>query len=300
MKAKGASSQAAVEKRMKAAKELEGTIKSQVEEFLRSEKWFEFLEYARKFHSYSFRNILLIMAQQPAASQVAGYRKWLSLGRQVKKGERAIKIFGYATGKVRTAANLEEAEAISEGVSEVEAKELTYVYFPIVNVFDISQTEAIEGESDQTVQLLAPLEGGDDAGIFGIVKAFIESQGWEVCEKEIKGKASGYMVSQGRKIVLKKGLSHAQATKTLIHETAHALMHENISRTEYHMNRSRYEVEAESVAYIVAGAFGMDTKGYSVGYIAAWANRDTEVITEAGNRIMNTVKQLIDGIENQH
>jgi len=43
---------------------------------------------------------MLIFSQAPDASQVAGFRKWQELGRQVRKGEKAIKIFGYSTKKI--------------------------------------------------------------------------------------------------------------------------------------------------------------------------------------------------------
>src|SRR5215217_6662352 len=46
-----------------------------------------------RFHEYSLANTLLIAAQNPDATKVAGYRKWQEMGRQVRKGEKAIKIF---------------------------------------------------------------------------------------------------------------------------------------------------------------------------------------------------------------
>src|SRR3546814_11011300 len=44
--------------------------------------------------------VMLIFSQAPDASQVAGFRKWQELGRQVRKGEKSIKIFGYSTKKI--------------------------------------------------------------------------------------------------------------------------------------------------------------------------------------------------------
>ena len=45
-----------------------------------------------RFHLYSFRNVLLISLQMPAATFVAGCRKWPQLGRHVKQGEKGIAI----------------------------------------------------------------------------------------------------------------------------------------------------------------------------------------------------------------
>lgn len=65
-------------------------------------------EYARLQHlkftttmkNYSVENLLLIYSQYPAATQVAGLRAWNQLERQVKKGEKALKL--YAPIKKRT------------------------------------------------------------------------------------------------------------------------------------------------------------------------------------------------------
>src|SRR5436853_2087457 len=54
-----------------------------------------------RFHHYSFGNVLLILAQKPDASHVAGYRSWQAMGRQVKRGEKAIRIIAPAYYKKR-------------------------------------------------------------------------------------------------------------------------------------------------------------------------------------------------------
>ena len=50
--------------------------------------YMNYLKFLSSFHSYSPNNTILIYHQKPDASLVAGYRKWQSLGRQVRKGER--------------------------------------------------------------------------------------------------------------------------------------------------------------------------------------------------------------------
>ena len=52
----------------------------------------EYLAKLGRFHRYSIGNLFLIMAQYPSAHRVAGYRTWQSLGRQVKRGSKAIRI----------------------------------------------------------------------------------------------------------------------------------------------------------------------------------------------------------------
>jgi hypothetical protein len=45
-----------------------------------------------RFHQYSYGNCLLIWAQATEATRVAGFHTWKSLGRNVKKGEKSIRI----------------------------------------------------------------------------------------------------------------------------------------------------------------------------------------------------------------
>ena len=57
---------------------------------------------ARPQSSYSPNNVLLILSQRPDATRVAGYKTWQALGRQVKKGEKAISIFAPRPYRVTT------------------------------------------------------------------------------------------------------------------------------------------------------------------------------------------------------
>ena len=58
--------------------------------------------------------------------------------------------------------------------------------------------------------------------------------------------------------------------KTSIHEAGHALLHE--TAPGMYLPRPRKEVEAESVAFVVADAHGMPTDDYNFPYVAAWAS----------------------------
>ncbi|MEO7017473.1 MAG: hypothetical protein ABI130_10255 [Leifsonia sp.] len=52
------------------------------------------------------------------------------------------------------------------------------------------------------------------------------------------------------------------------------------------------EVEAESVAYIVAGLAGFDTSAYSIGYISGWANEDLDLVRETAARVLQAAQVL--------
>ncbi|CAN5632994.1 hypothetical protein BH20ACT23_BH20ACT23_01960 [soil metagenome] len=68
-------------------------------------------------------------------------------------------------------------------------------------------------------------------------------------------------------MVLRDDICGIQATKSLIHELAHVLLHAEADLSQ----RWVPEVEAESVAFVVARALGLDTSDYSFAYVARWA-----------------------------
>jgi hypothetical protein len=57
-----------------------------------SEGWQAYLKARRRFPSYGWRNVLLIVSQHPTAERVAGFRAWLELGYCVTKGSKGIRI----------------------------------------------------------------------------------------------------------------------------------------------------------------------------------------------------------------
>lgn len=80
---------------------------------------------------YSERNALLIVMQRPSATVIHGYREWLSNGRQVKKGQRGIRILAPA-GQAR-------GEVTQEHPDGKPGRQ----FFRLISVFDIGQTEEI-------------------------------------------------------------------------------------------------------------------------------------------------------------
>ena len=99
------------EERRAHVEELQDSIAEQVDQLRHSEQWARFLKFAQSFHCYSLRNLLLILDQCPTATRVAGFRQWQAKGRQVRKGERAIRIFGYAQKKITAGRAKDEARS---------------------------------------------------------------------------------------------------------------------------------------------------------------------------------------------
>lgn len=269
------------------AEQLQATIAEQVERLRTSEAWTQFVTFAQQFHRYSLNNVLLILAACPTATHVAGYRTWQKLGRQVRKGERGIRIFG---GR--------DVTVTVEDANGDEKEERRTRFFP-VSVFDLSQTEAIDPDAPEPAELAQRLTGDDPAGILDAVTDYLTGKGWTVDREPIAGQTNGFTTIDGTKrVVIDSTLAPAQAAKTGLHEAAHVLMHadEKDATAQYAAHRGIKETEAESVAYIVAGILGLDTSAYSIGYVAGWSESDVDLIKSTAAAVLRTAHTLADAL----
>jgi antirestriction protein ArdC len=277
------------EQRKAQAVALQASISSQVEALRNSDQWCRFLRFAQSFHQYSLNNVLLILSQRPDATRVAGYRAWQALGRQVRTGEKGIHIFGYR--KQEVSAELTYPGNDPDG--DVAAAR-TITHFPIVTVFDITQTDPTD--EDATVTLSQPVIGEDDQDIVPKLMAHLIANGWTVEHERLSRGLNGYTDPTKKRVTLSDSLSAKQSAKTLIHETAHIVLDHIADPDEYELHRGLAETEAESVAYVVAGLAGIDTASYSIGYIAGWSYSDTVTISSTAGRVLqaaHTIAEII-------
>ena len=259
------------------AKALHDRLGEQVEALRDSDRWKAFLTFARSFHSYSANNVMLIAMQDPNATRVAGFRQWEAKGRKVRKGEKSIKILGYSRKK------------ITDEDDEGNETEKWIARFPILSVFDIAQTDVMEGHED-TSTVADRLTGDDPLGIYDAMAAHMRGLGWTVTCEPIHRGVNGFTTGDGSKrIVVSNTLAPAQRAKTMIHEAAHAILHaEGVSYIEH---RGLCETEAESVAYVLAGMAGLDTSAYSIGYVAGWGGK-AETMKATASNVMRAVNAL--------
>ncbi len=202
------------EQRKLEAEALHAQLVDQVELLTDSDRWREFLDFSGSFYRYSLNNVLLILAQHPTAAEVAGFRAWQGKGRQVRKGQRAIKILGYST-KTTT----EEDPATGEETTRVSARYL------ILSVFALDQTDPVDGHEDAST-VTVRLTGDDPAGIYTRMHDHLTSFGWTIAREPIPGEMNGYTTTDGTcRIVIDADLTPAQTAKTLLHEAAHVVLH---------------------------------------------------------------------------
>ncbi|MGH9018294.1 MAG: ArdC-like ssDNA-binding domain-containing protein [Acidimicrobiales bacterium] len=233
--------------------------------------WRRYLDFQSRFHRYSFGNVLLIGTQCPEATQVAGFATWRRLDRPVRKGEKAIWILAPLT------------------VRDDDGGHRAVRGFRRVAVFDISQTE---GAAPPAV--CTRLAGGDPADLYGQLLDGARRLGFSVVDQAFSDGRNGDCLPAERHIRIEAANPPAQRVKTLAHELAHGLLHEHAG------DRTRAELEAESTAYVVCGALGLDAGAYSVGYVASWAGdgqRAITVIKESCQSIQRAAVQILDAAD---
>ncbi len=103
---------------------------------------------------------------------------------------------------------------------------------------------------------------------------------------------NSYMILR-KKNVLKKSLSVDDKVAVLLHELSHGLYDD----FDYKTDRNLSEVFVESVAYLVADNFGLDTSRCSFNYIAKWANGDPKIVIELGNKVQKCANEFITQLE---
>lgn len=283
--------------------EITDRLEQGLQELFESEKYMEWLRTMSKFHDYSLNNTLLIAFQRPDATLVAGYTAWQKqFGRQVQKGEKAIKILAPAPYKEKV--EMEKIDPITqkvqvdaEGKPITEIQEVTRPAFKVVNVFDVSQTDGRELPSLGIDEL-----SGDVREYELFFEALKRSCPVPMEFEAVEGSAKGYYHQMEQRIAIQKGMSQIQTIKTAIHEMAHQRLHatdplsEKTELTE--QTRNSKEVEAESVAYTVCQHYGIDTSDYSFAYIAGWSHgKETPELKASLNTIRKTANEMIHEID---
>ncbi|HWA67432.1 MAG TPA: ArdC family protein [Mycobacteriales bacterium] len=262
-------------------------LQEQVERLSGSEQWRTMLSVAARFHSYSPNNVLLIAAQRPEATRVAGYRAWAQLGRQVRKGEHGIAILAPMLRRHdpvdTTTPNRDGHEPSPEGGGA----RRVLAGFRVTHVFDIAQTDGPDLPDLHPVLL----EGASPLGLWSDLYDQVEAAGYEIDYADL-GQANGITDFANRKVLLHSARSGAQLTKTVAHELAHIDLHAPDVRPDG-MTRDRAEVEAESVAYVVTAAHGLSTEDYSVPYVTGWAGGNTELLAQTATRVLATARLIL-------
>lgn len=245
---------------------------------LTSEGWQRWLRTRSRFHRYSLRNTLLIAFQCPHATHVAGFRTWLELGRCVRKGEKAIRIFAPVRYRRRGDEHTDDGEAPEQLVG-----------FKLACVFDVSQTDPLPGVEPVPLEPPGqPVSGDSHEHLLAPLEQHAASLGYTVGYEPLDGRA-GYCSARDACIVVDAGLPANGKVATLVHELAHA---HGIDYQRF--GRAEAELIVESVGCIVCAGAGLDTSGESVPYLAGW---NPDQAAERIQLLAGTIDEIARAIE---
>lgn len=179
----------------------------------------------------------------------------------------------------------EKKVKVIENGEEIEKIE-TIKYNAYRYVYDISHTtgKAIPLQSQK-------LNCNDMAYFYEKLKLFSKVP---VIEKELSGGIQGYYSEKENIIAIKNTLSQNDKASVLLHEIAHSLYDD----FDYKTDRNLSEVFVESIAYIAANHFGLDTSHCSFNYIIKWAHGDTKTVLDLGSKIQECANKFIEDLEN--
>jgi hypothetical protein len=248
-------------------------LAASVETLSTSEGWSDYLAHVARFHSYSPRNVWLIMCQRPDATQVAGFKAWQAMGRQVRKGSKGIAVLAPCVYK-REDAEGNETKVLGG--------------FRLAYVFDVADTDGDALPENPAKPSL--LTGEAPEGMFDYLVGQIEAQGFtvELGEQSEHGE-NGYTQHATKTVrIVTGGRSPAAMVKTLAHELAHVILHGGLLA-----DRGMVEVEAESVAYLVCDSFGLASDDYSFGYVTTWAGADHKKVLATAKRVQACAAEIL-------
>jgi antirestriction protein ArdC len=243
---------------------------------MNSETYKAALQFRNKFHAYSMRNVWLIYTQCPTATYVAGYHRWLELGRHVRKGETGISILAPMTRKAK----------------DDNGTDTFYISgFKTATLFDVSQTDGQDLPELPVPQLLELDSEGIRQAITSL-ESYAQTQDITIIKTAFNNTALGSFHYRSKTIRLRDDLPPLQELKTTVHELAHALMHKKDDNKPRHVK----ELEAESCAYLLCDALGLDTSSYSFAYLSGWAD-DPDEILPAAERACKVADEILGAME---
>ena len=292
-------------------KEITAGIEKGIMELFESDRYRNYLTTMSRFHKYSLNNVMLIHAQRPDATLVAGFSKWKnSFGRHVKKGEKGIQILAPTPYKIKVDKEKLDPDTKlpmldDEGKPITEEKEVTIPMFKVVSVFDVAQTEG------KPLPQISFSLTGDVAQYEVFMEALRRTSQVPITIEPMEPGMDGYFHLEKQAIFLREGMSQVQTVCAAIHEMAHSRLHNYEKMTELaddgetilvpgEKDRNTEEVEAESISYAGCQYFGIETADSSFGYIASWSQgKELKELRASLETINKTSSELISGIE-QH
>lgn len=268
-------------------------LTEQVRQLRTGDDWARWLAVAARFPTYSVNNTMLILAQNPDASQVAGYRAWQAMGRQVGKGQKGLQILAPL---LRRPASPDTEVSKSR---DDEPQRPRVRGYRVTHVWDVSQTSGQPMPQRPTAQLL---HGRAPDGLWDALAVRVAAEGFALQRGPCRAGANGITDFDLQTVRVRDDVDDAQAVKTLAHELGHVLLHAAGTDGSRPDCRGVVEVEAESVAFLVTASHGLASDSYTFPYVTSWAAtvgdaKPEDVVRQVGIRVTDAARRVLQGTQ---
>ena len=278
-------------------------LHKEVERFTNDGELKNYLDFTGKFINRSFNNQMLIYMAKPEATYVKGYKQWID---ELKRIPVACTDCRSISNKACECVERQAPTRIVQLApmikkTEVDGKEKENLFFRSVYVFDISDTEPMEGAKDiPTIVNNLEVDIDNAAEVEAMFTKLIQDNGFNF-RYDTWGDADlgGWCDPVKKEIVVAEDRPKAQQIRTMIHEIAHMFAH--VSQDDFNSKKPRdlVEVEAESIAYTVSKMIGLDASAYSVGYVGIWNSRGDDNLKKSMETVIKTAQKIIELLEKE-
>ncbi|HEX5853691.1 MAG TPA: ArdC-like ssDNA-binding domain-containing protein [Solirubrobacteraceae bacterium] len=255
-------------------------LRDAAEELLSPEGWMRWVQARATLRGYSAANCMLLAQQCHERGilpqRVRGLYAWRKSGRRVRKGETALRISAPVAFRQRD----------EDGADTGERR----VFFKTSFVFELSQTELLPGDQQQT--LAPPCEPMNDSSherLLAPLQAFAESLGYAVSFEAISGSSRGWCDTERRQIAIDDQVPANAQVRTLIHECVHAL---GVDYERY--PRDRAEVIADTITFVVSASVGLAVDAESIPFVASWGKDGALAAVTECARTIDTIARRIE------
>lgn len=218
---------------------------------------------------------------------------------------------GYPKYKPKKKATAAEEEAIKQGRLEVKSfpkRDLKTgkALYKTFTVFELSQTN-LKPEKYPNIMPNRHYNFDTDKVktqevLLGL-KDYADCLGISVEKVDMTSNAKGQFNKQNQSIQLNNRNTKGEMVGTLIHELAHATLHNPKFKDCYkeEVPKDIKELEAEMTSYVTAKHFGLDTSEKAIPYMANWTDKLSKLsddeLDQSMKRVHETTKKMLKAVE---
>lgn len=231
------------------------------------------------FHNYSLHNQMLayyqIKSKGLALGPINSFTGWNNIGRQIIKGSEALYLWQPTMIKEK----VNKLNKDTKKVEQVEEEKLIFSFKP--RWFTYAQTISKNGEEDMKIENLK-IKDFDFSKVYNAFNITI------INYDKVNGNIQGYANTKEGKIAINPMAEDKETT--LLHEIAHVVLKHYDAKYSHALK----EVEAESVAYIVASFMGIEENKLAKcrGYVQAYL-KDNKIPDTNARHIFNAADKII-------